>query len=373
MLSKQTLPLISSRGALFEAQRIFYFLEKGENAGVFNKTNEYGTIQEMTEDVEDRKQEIEKLLRIPEKRAELEKIQQEMSSPDFWRDQEKARELSSKASNLGNIIDQYDNIHTEDDLKVLEKQTLYSGIHDATNAILSIHAGAGGTEAQDWAEMLMRMYLRYSEGHQYKSEVVDQSRGEEVGIKSATLRIIGLNAYGNLKSEAGVHRLVRISPFDAAKSRHTSFALIEVIPEAEDSAEIEIDSKELRIDVYKSSGKGGQGVNTTDSAVRITHLPTNIVITCQDERSQLQNKEKAMKILKSKLLEIQEKENRAKEVELRGEHVSAEWGSQIRSYVLQPYQLVKDNRTGIESTDPKAVLDGDLDKFTEAYLKSIKR
>lgn len=323
----------------------------------------------MEQDIELKKEELAKMLGISEKKAELSELQNKMSEGDFWRDQETARELSSRASQLSDVIGKFESAVTEEEIAELEKIALYSGEHDEANAILSIHAGAGGTEAQDWASMLQRMFLRYAERKNYKAEIVDSSPGEETGIKSTTLRVVGYNVYGNLKSEAGVHRLVRISPFDASKSRHTSFALVEVIPEVSDKEVAEIDLKDLRIDVFRASGKGGQGVNTTDSAVRITHLPSKIVVTCQDERSQLQNREKAMKILKSRLAEIEERERREREVELKGEHVSAEWGSQIRSYVLQPYQLVKDHRTDAESTDPRAVLDGDLDKFIEAYLK----
>ncbi|MFA6423198.1 MAG: peptide chain release factor 2 [Patescibacteria group bacterium] len=325
----------------------------------------------MEEDILRRKKELETLLKISEKREQLEATQKMMSEPDFWQDQKKAVEISHKASKLSEIIDLFEKADSKEEIDKLEFEALYSAENDQANAILSIHAGAGGTEAQDWAEMLQRMYLRYSERKGYSAEVVDTSLGEEAGIKSTTIRIIGLNAFGNLKSEAGVHRLVRISPFDGSKSRHTSFALVEVIPEIENAGALELDPKEIRIDVFRASGKGGQGVNTTDSAVRITHFPTKLVVTCQDERSQLQNREKAIKILKSRIFEIQEKENKAKESELKGEHVSAEWGSQIRSYVLQPYQLVKDNRTGVESTDPKSVLDGEIDQFIEGYLRKM--
>jgi peptide chain release factor 2 len=325
----------------------------------------------MEEDILRRKKELETLLKISEKREQLEATQKMMSEADFLEEQKKAVEISHKASKLSEIIDLFEKADSKEEIDKLEFEALYSAENDQANAILSIHAGAGGTEAQDWAEMLQRMYLRYSERKGYSAEVVDTSLGEEAGIKSTTIRIIGLNAFGNLKSEAGVHRLVRISPFDGSKSRHTSFALVEVIPEIENAGALELDPKEIRIDVFRASGKGGQGVNTTDSAVRITHFPTKLVVTCQDERSQLQNREKAIKILKSRIFEIQEKENKAKESELKGEHVSAEWGSQIRSYVLQPYQLVKDNRTGVESTDPKSVLDGEIDQFIEGYLRKM--
>jgi peptide chain release factor 2 len=255
-------------------------------------------------------------------------------------------------------------------LEKLEFQVLLSGEYDRSNAIMAIHAGAGGTESQDWAAMLQRMYLRWAERRGFKAEVFDESPGEEAGIKSATIEISGAFAYGYLKSERGVHRLVRISPFDASHSRHTSFALVEVLPEVDDRVSVEINPDDLRIDVFRSSGAGGQNVQKNSTAIRITHIPTGIVVACQNERSQLQNREMAMKILESRLLE-KELEKRAEEqARLKGEHVTAGWGNQIRNYVLQPYKLVKDNRTNQESTNPQAVLDGEIDEFLEAFLKA---
>ncbi|HTG00868.1 MAG TPA: peptide chain release factor 2 [Nitrospirota bacterium] len=249
-----------------------------------------------------------------------------------------------------------------------EVAALLSGEQDASNAIVSIHPGAGGTEAQDWAEMLMRMYLRWSEKRGYKTEILDYQAGEEAGAKSVTFTVAGEYAYGRLKAEAGVHRLVRISPFDANKRRHTSFASLFVYPEVEDDIDIDIDEKDLRIDTYRASSAGGQHVNKTDSAVRITHLPTNIVVQCQNERSQIKNKAVAMKVLKSRLFELKRKEQEEKLDKLTGEKKDIAWGSQIRSYVFQPYQLVKDHRTGVEVGQVSAVMDGDLDQFIEAYL-----
>jgi peptide chain release factor 2 len=250
-----------------------------------------------------------------------------------------------------------------------EQRLLLGGPYDERPAIVSVYAGAGGTESQDWAEMLLRMYLRWAEQHRYKTEILDQSEGEEAGLKSATAAIDGRWAYGRLRSERGVHRLVRISPFDSQKRRHTSFALVEVMPEVPADAEIEIREDDLKIDTYRSSGAGGQHVNKTDSAVRITHLPTGIVVTCQNERSQMQNRERAMAVLRAKLVERAEEEREAELARLRGEHVEAGWGNQIRSYVLQPYTMVKDLRTGVETANPTAVLDGDLDPFIDGYLR----
>jgi peptide chain release factor 2 len=258
----------------------------------------------------------------------------------------------------------------EKELEARELKALLSGEHDEGDAILAIHAGAGGTDSQDWAEMLQRMYLRWTELHGYQAEVLDLSEGEEAGIKSVTIAVNGPYAFGYLRPEKGVHRLVRLSPFDAAHRRHTSFALVEVLPQVEDSPDIHIDPDELRIDVYRSSGAGGQNVQKNSTAVRLTHLPTGLVVTCQNERSQAQNRENAMKVLRARLLEIQHAEQEKEMAVLRGEYTKAEWGSQIRSYVLHPYQMVKDHRTEKEIGNAQAVLNGDIDPFIEAYLRA---
>ena len=258
----------------------------------------------------------------------------------------------------------------EKDLKRREFDVLLSGKYDRNNALLAIHSGAGGVDAQDWTAMLERMYLRWAENRGFSTEILDLSEGEEAGIKSVTIAIEGDYAYGYLRPEKGVHRLVRLSQFDAAHRRHTSFALVEVLPEVQDDADIEINPDELRIDVYRSSGAGGQNVQKNATAVRITHIPTGIVVTCQNERSQTQNRENAMRVLRSRLAEIKEQEHVATLSELRGEYTKAEWGSQIRSYVLHPYQMVKDHRTDYEVGNAQGVLNGDLDGFIEAYLRS---
>jgi peptide chain release factor 2 len=251
----------------------------------------------------------------------------------------------------------------------LELRLMLSGKYDDHDALLSIHAGAGGTDAQDWAEILLRMYLRWAERRGYKTEILDILYGEEAGLKTVTLELQGDYAYGYSRAEAGVHRLVRLSPFDAAHRRHTSFALVEVVPVLDDSIEVEIRPEDLRIDVFRAQGHGGQSVNTTDSAVRITHVPTGIVAACQNERSQLRNKEIAMRVLRSRLYEIELSKQEEEMARVKGEHVSAGWGNQIRSYVQHPYSMVKDLRTGYETSSTGAVLDGDLDAFIEAFLR----
>lgn len=258
----------------------------------------------------------------------------------------------------------------EKDLEAVEFQLAFGGPYDASNAILAIHAGAGGTESQDWAEMLLRMYLRWCETKGFETEVLDSMMGEEAGIKSATIEVRGRNAYGHLKSERGVHRLVRLSPFDSAHARHTSFALVEVMPEVEGAAEVDIKEEDLRIDIYHSAGHGGQNVQKVATAVRITHIPTGIVVTCQNERSQGRNKESAMRVLEARLLELEIERAAEEQAKLKGEHVSAGWSNQIRSYVLHPYKMVKDHRTDFETSNATGVLDGDLDGFISAYLKS---
>jgi peptide chain release factor 2 len=333
--------------------------------------------------------------------AEATRIEAETQKPDFWSDNvaaqsamrrlaqvnetaatwrglEKriadARELAELADaepdeEISNgIARELDEIERE--LDRLEFQLSFSGPYDSRNAIFAIHAGAGGTESQDWAEMLLRMYLRWCETHNFQTEVLDSTLGEEAGIKSITVEVQGPNAYGYLKSERGVHRLVRLSPFDSAHARHTSFALVEVMPESEGGVEVDIKEEDLRIDIYHSAGHGGQNVQKVATAVRITHIPTGIVVTCQNERSQGRNKESALRVLEARLLE-KEVERRAEEqARLKGEHVEAGWGNQIRSYVLHPYKMVKDHRTDFETSNANGVLDGDLDGFIQAYLKT---
>jgi len=269
----------------------------------------------------------------------------------------------------GDIAREAEAIETE--LERLEFWLLFSGPHDKGDAILAIHAGAGGTEAQDWAEMLLRMYLRWAEGRGYKTGILDSLSGEEAGLKKAIVSIEGAYAYGYLKAERGVHRLVRLSPFDAAHRRHTSFALVEVWPDVGEEIEVDISPDDLRIDTFRSSGPGGQHMQKTSSAVRITHVPTEIVVTCQNERSQAQNRETAMKILRARLFDLERGKQEAEQTRLKGKHVEAGWGNQIRSYVLQPYKMVKDLRTGYETGNAEAVLDGGLDDFIETYLRSI--
>jgi peptide chain release factor 2 len=337
---------------------------------------------------------------LPGKRAKMEKLNAEMTQEGFWDNTEKAQEISQKASHLKELIETWEGIkgesdellgllpevHPEKDPKAgeefvemvealglrwrkLEISTFLNGKYDSNNAILSIHAGTGGTDAQDFAEMLMRMYLRYAERMGFKTEIVEKSVGDEAGIKSCTVFLKGQFAYGYLKGEAGVHRLVRLSPFNSGNTRETSFALLEVLPEIEQSAEVKIADDDLKIDVFRASGCGGQSVNTTDSAVRITHLPTGVVVSCQNERSQLQNKEQAMKVLHGKLADLMEKEQAEEISQLRGEKMEMSWGNQIRSYVLHPYKMVKDHRTKYEEKNPEAVFDGELDGFIEAELK----
>jgi len=313
----------------------------------------------LMQEVEGLKAEIEEMSRIETELAELLELSKIISETDEKSDEERT-EIIEKVFEL------------EAKIAKLEFQAMMSGKYDKSDAIVSFYAGAGGVDAQDWAEMLLRMYLKWAEKNNYKAKIVDETRGQEAGIKSATVEINGAYAYGKLRSENGVHRLVRLSPFNSDNLRQTSFALVDVMPVIEDISEVEINEKDLRVDVYRSGGAGGQGVNTTDSAVRIVHMPTGIMATCQNERSQLQNKEEALKILKAKLhkkyLEEQEKEKN----QIRGESAANEWGSQIRSYVIHPYKLVKDHRTKYEETDAEHVLQGYLDGFIESYLKKSK-
>lgn len=333
-------------------------------------------------------------------REEVKNLEKKTYEPDFWSDSESAQKVISKMKHAKSEVTLFDELITDiEDTEVLvemveesdddddydelvktldnlEKRahefkinTLLSGEYDPMNAIISIHAGAGGTEAQDWADMLFRMYRRYAESKGYGVEILDVLKEEEAGIKSATMLIKGVNAYGYLKSEKGVHRLVRISPFDAAKKRHTSFASLDVYPELDDNVDVDINPSDLKVDTYRSSGAGGQHVNTTDSAVRITHIPTGIIVTCQSERSQIQNRDKAMKQLKAKLISLKEEENKEKIEDLQGNYSQIAWGSQIRSYVFNPYSMVKDHRTNAEMGDVHRVMDGDLDLFINEYLQ----
>jgi peptide chain release factor 2 len=325
-----------------------------------------------------------------------------MSAPGFWDDPEKAQDVGRKRARVekriqaGEAIDrkaeeldvllelQREGESVDDDIESLvgqleaevnaiELTMKLSGEHDDNDAIVAIHPGAGGTESQDWAEMLLRMYLRYAERRGWSTEILEYQAGEEAGLKSVTVMVRGDYAYGYLKAERGVHRLVRISPFDAAKRRHTSFASVYIYPDIDEDIEVEINDKDLRIDTYRSSGAGGQHVNVTDSAVRITHLPTNIVVTCQNERSQHKNRDVAMRLLRSRLYQVEVEKRKEAQTKIEGEKKEIGFGSQIRSYVLQPYQLVKDLRTGFETGDPSRILDGDLDGFIEAYLAQEAR
>lgn len=340
------------------------------------------------------------LFDIAEKKQELESLEAKTLEQDFWNDSKESGKVLAKIKSLKDIVSNYSKIYDEvinliemtdlvmadfdedlkkeilnntkiasDKVEKLELQTFLSGKYDKNNAIVTIHPGAGGTESQDWAEMLYRMYTRWASKSNYQVNEVDFLEGDEAGIKSVTFEVIGENAYGYLKGEMGVHRLVRISPFDSNSRRHTSFASVEVLPEITDDIELDINPDDLRVDTYRASGAGGQHVNKTSSAVRITHIPTNIVAQCQSERSQIQNRETAMKMLKSKLLDLKEKEQKEKIEDLKGVQRDIAWGSQIRSYVFCPYTLVKDHRTNYEVGNVQAVMDGDLDGFIESYLK----
>ncbi|MBO8160257.1 MAG: peptide chain release factor 2 [Thermosipho sp. (in: Bacteria)] len=355
---------------------------------------------ELKQKIDEIKKKYDDIIRVfhPEKKEkELEELENLMGQSDFWNDQKKAKEISQKAQRIRKIIEDMKEIEekfgdleagielSEEDPSMMEMvndlileiekkvrsfelELILNGKFDASNAYLTIHPGAGGTESQDWASMLLRMYMRWAERKGFDVEMVDYQPGDEAGIKSATLYIKGEFAYGYLKYEKGVHRLVRISPFDANKRRHTSFASVNVLPEIEDDIDIEINPDDLRIDTYRASGAGGQYVNKTESAVRITHIPTGIVVTCQTERSQLQNKETAMKVLKARLYQL-ELEKRQKEIEaIQGELKDISWGNQIRSYVFQPYTMVKDHRTNVETGNIDAVMDGDIDIFIENEL-----
>jgi len=336
---------------------------------------------------------------VPTKRVELKKIEEQASAPDFWSNQEAAQKLLQKRSRLERIIERQEKFETEisdaavlfefaeedeaslNELRTLlerlekeigqaETEMLLAGENDARNAICTIHPGAGGTESQDWAEMLLRMYLKWAERRGFKTEVIDYQPGDEAGIKSVTFEVQGEYAYGLLAAEAGVHRLVRISPFDQNARRHTSFASLFVYPEIDEDIEVEVNEKDLRVDTYRATGAGGQHINTTDSAVRITHIPTGIVVQCQNQRSQHQNRAVAMQVLRSRLYELELEKRRAETAELEANKQDISFGSQIRNYVLAPYRLVKDARTKLERGDVDSVLNGDLDDFIKEYLLS---
>lgn len=332
---------------------------------------------------------------------QVSELEHKAAEPGFWDDLDNSQKVLSRTKQLKNQIEEYDALCMQyddamtlieiakeegddsvaeevdsiitsfnEELERMKLTTLLTGEYDHLNAILTFHAGAGGTEAQDWAQMLYRMYTRWSERHGFKYQLLDYLDGDEAGLKSASILIEGLNAYGFLKSENGVHRLVRISPFDASGRRHTSFASLEVIPEIDDSVEVEIRPEDIKMDVYRASGAGGQHINKTSSAVRLTHLPTGLVVACQMERSQHQNREMAMNMLRSKLIEIKEREHLEKVDDIKGVQKEITWGSQIRSYVFMPYTLAKDHRTGFESGNINAVMDGEIDGFINAYLKA---
>ncbi|WP_440896326.1 peptide chain release factor 2 [Amphibacillus sp. Q70] len=339
-------------------------------------------------------------LDLEEKRTRIAELETEMVDSDFWNDQQKAQKIIDEVNNLKDLVQTFDK-HVEsledlevsyelvkeeedqelqqeleqkltqltEDLNQFELYMLLSEPYDKSNAILELHPGAGGTESQDWASMLLRMYTRWAEKKNFKLETLNYLPGEEAGVKSVTLLIKGHNAYGYLKAEKGVHRLVRISPFDSSGRRHTSFVSCEVTPEIDDGIDIEIKNEEIKVDTYRASGAGGQHVNTTDSAVRITHIPTNTIVTCQSERSQIKNREQALKMLKSKLYQIEIDRQQAELSEIRGEQKEIGWGSQIRSYVFHPYSMIKDHRTDLEMGNTQSVMDGDLDPFIDAYLR----
>ncbi|MBQ3939590.1 MAG: peptide chain release factor 2 [Oscillospiraceae bacterium] len=346
--------------------------------------------------------ELGEVLQIERAKSDLGDMKRQMEYEGFWDDHEKAQQVTQKCNTLERKVENYERLSAllEDTIALIELcieegddssneeimadaekfreqlaaeklKTLLTGEYDNSNAILTIHAGAGGTEAQDWSQMLYRMYNKYAESHGFKVDLLDWLDGDEAGIKSASFMVQGENAYGFLKSEAGVHRLVRVSPFDASGRRHTSFAALEVMPEISDDVEIEIRPEDIEMQVYRSSGAGGQHINKTSSAVRLTHIPTGIVVSCQTQRSQFQNRDYCMKMLRAKLVEIKEREHLEKISDIKGVQLKIEWGSQIRSYVFMPYTLVKDHRTGCETGNVQAVMDGDLDAFINAYLKAL--
>ena len=357
-------------------------------------------IQQDLNSMQDALTEIRGGLQIEQMNRELTELKEEMAAPGFWDDLERSKVVNKRIARLEGKITQYEELvsaredlelmlamaleegdagivsEVEEDARALQGkvdalalETLMRGDYDANNAILSLHAGAGGTEAQDWTGMLYRMYTRYCENMGFKVKLLDIIEGDEAGVKSVTMEVEGDNVYGYLRGEKGVHRLVRISPFDSNARRHTSFSSLDVAPVLEDDGEIEINMEEVRVDTYRSTGAGGQHVNKTDSAVRMTHIPSGIVVSCQNERSQIQNREMCMRMLRSKLLELRERENEEKMADIKGEMKKIEWGSQIRSYVFQPYTMVKDHRTGFESGNIDDVMNGNLEGFVTAYLK----
>lgn len=362
---------------------------------------QFDEIRLSLEEIEPEIKDLSEALGLDAVKKEIITLEEQASQPGFWDNTETSQKVIKRTSLLKNRVSRYDELYSlyedtcalvelaneEEDLSLLPEaqqelnklkkefeslklSTLLTGEYDSNNAILTFHAGAGGTEAQDWVEMLYRMYCRWGERHDYKVKTLDYLDGEEAGLKSVSVLIEGLNAYGYMKSEAGVHRLVRVSPFDSSGRRHTSFASLEVMPEIDDDIEVEISPDDIKMDVFRSSGAGGQHINKTSSAVRLTHLPTGIVVACQNERSQHQNRELAMKMLKSKLIEIKEREHLDKIEDIKGVQKEISWGSQIRSYVFMPYTLVKDHRTNFEMGNINAVMDGDLDGFINAYLKA---
>jgi len=341
------------------------------------------------------------LFDLGKKKDRIKELDLKMTEPSFWDDQDTAQKVITEVNGLKGYVSDFDDLEErldnvevsyelvkeEDDQELFEElesditalkkaindfelQMLLSEPYDAKNAILELHPGAGGTESQDWASMLLRMYQRWAESKNFKVEILNYLAGDEAGVKSVTLVIKGHNVYGNLKAEKGVHRLVRISPFDSSGRRHTSFVSCEVTPEMDDDVDIEVKSEDIKIDTYRASGAGGQHVNTTDSAVRITHMPTNVIVTCQNERSQIKNREAAMKMLKSKLYQLEIEKQQEELAEIRGEQTEIGWGNQIRSYVFHPYSMVKDHRTNKEIGNTQAVMDGEIDLFIDAYLRS---